>query len=707
MKKLILFLLLLPMVMTAFGQQNDRTRFGFKGKVESAEIDIHGGSFNFNEEGGLNGDFRDYVFFAKKTIWCDIVKRTKNGFVATCSDFGNFTVTVKSNRIIKIVYDHLIDGQIIIRTYSYDKHGNLTNINEVFTYYTEEGIEYGSNISGVDAYNAELQKLQKEYTSMLMRGTSQAEAMAWYSRAQTRLRNKMNGISVNGYARTKRTKHTKKSKMSFSNYKFDDFGNWISRNYVLGDESGQQTQTIKYESLFWSEFYWNKLEKEGNLRKIEAFAIHPNCHETFKKKAIEYWNNHILTEVEQKDNNHIDSLCGIAKSPIVTDTIKEAALDIVRNNIYADKVTPLRDYAKVLNMEDYEYDDIAIFDNTYKKKIKDLSNSLRADSIKFLTNKANKEFESKDYSSVIQTTKGMLLIDDSNSFALNLCQEANYQQILDKEKNSSITEKDYRDFVEYYSYSPHVGEIQNKRALYASSLFDRSTSNEELERVVSLPTDDSTHKVVEKRYKKWMFKNNHGRFFHVGLGGEIAAGGANSVAGGELSMRFGYHASLLNLTVGIKYNYLSCTSQLFKQPKESGNAYFDKHYLSVPVMLRFNVKHGFKGSTYIGAGTELNVSTLSANLRDVENLKDKEFASSGFSMSPRISFGGTILGIELELFACYDIDNPFNADYIEKYRLESGKSIKSSCDSDAYEKQVNAEKFLDKVRGGLAIRFWF
>ncbi len=717
MKKELFTLLCLFGVLSAFGAnpkpatKNDLTSFGFKGKVESAsadeDIDVR-----FDENGNISGTFSLFDLYTGKWTYNNtVVKRTNTGFVSSSDDFGDFTVTVANNKVTKMVFDHLKNDSKSIRTYTYDRQGYLSKVQETFTYFTEEKLEAGYNITGTDAYYRELEKLRAECQRKMLTMSPQ-EAQQWYDNAVIRLQNRLNGIDVNGYARVKKQKHVKTTKISYSNYVFDDFGNWVSRDYVKEEDGkttkGVQKQEIKYESLFWSEFYWKKLEPEGNLRKIEAFVLNKNCHKSYQDIATRYWNEHILAEVKRVDNNNRDSLCHVAKSPIISHTNKEKVLNIVREDLYTNMVQPIRDYARVDDMKNMTYSDFDIFDDVYKKKIEQLSLQLRQDSITFLTNKANKEFEGKNYMAAERTCKGLLIIDPANSLAKEISQEANYQIVLAKEANNTVNENDYINFINLYSYSSHINELLDKRALYASNLFNRQTSGEELERVHNLQTvDKKVTKTVNKRYRKWMFKKNHGRFFRIGLGGEYGVGGANAIASGELGVRLGYTANLINGTIGIKYNYLTRTSSSFKKPKEAGNAFFERQYLSVPLMLRFNLKHGYHGSTYVGLGAELNVANLKTLLRDVnEDIKENEFAKKDMSLSPRIAFGGYLVGLEVELFATYDNENHFNKDYIETYQL-NGQPVKNVCNEKSYQKQVEPKDFLDKIHGGLAIRLWF
>ena len=378
MKKYFSTMMLLLIAMTSFGQgkpgpASDLTTFGFKGKVMSAVVDTHGTSFTFDRSGNISDKFGEYDPITGRFEWSNIVKRTKNGFIAFCDSYDEYTVTVNKNRVSKIVYDHLSDNKKSVRTYTYNKEGILTGIQEVFTYYEEETIEYGSNVSGVDNYQAEIQRLSQEYQRKLMSGMTPQQAQRWYNNAVKRLENAARGVRVNGYARTKKTKHTKTSKITFSNYVFDDFGNWISRNYYVekdfsSDESGQQNQTITYDSDFWSQFYWKRLEQEGNLDKIESFYLDPRTSETYKELAAAYWNERILNYVAQDYNNNRDMLCSVSSKSITSPEIKEQALEIVRSDIYNNDVMAERDYYRVSQMKNIRIQNVTVFNYYYQQK---------------------------------------------------------------------------------------------------------------------------------------------------------------------------------------------------------------------------------------------------------------------------------------------------------------------------------------------------
>ncbi|MCR5140767.1 MAG: hypothetical protein K6B45_11485 [Bacteroidaceae bacterium] len=712
--------------------------FGFKGKVEKAQIYSDNEmrcSYSFDSlDGILVNPYIEFDETERKLFNENYVSLNKGGFNGVSDKYGPFTVSLKNNLISKVVFKNVDENSgTYTRTFTYDKDGHLTKLNELYIYYTVEGVEYGANISGMDQYTRETNQALNEYSQNVNnsleeyqrdlarnplnymdaanRASNQINNSA--SNAANRITNAAGGVGVNAYANTKKKKHTVVLDVYYSNYVFDEFGNWTSRTSTSKNGTFSELQIIEYESDFWSNYFWEKLQKEGDLWKIEAFFNHPKCSKKCKKLASSYWNERILDEIKINYNCSLDSLVRVSSSSIIEPNVKEDALNIVREAIFKEKVLTLRDFSAVPQMKDFSYDinrkgiSVPLFNDEYKKKITAHSENLRADSIAKLTDAATAQFKANDFSSALKTSENLLNIDENNDYAKNMAQEACFELISAKENDNTIKEEDYENFINSYSYSPHLKELQNRRALYASSFFNKSTTNEELERVVSLPTDEMTRKEVNKRYKKWKYRINRGKFFHLGLGGEYAVGLANSVAGGELTMRLGYTINFVNVTAGLKYNYLTSTPQSFAAPSEAGKGYFERQYLSAPVMLRFNVKRDYSDATYIAAGAEFNFANFSSKLRDINDIKDDNFANKNMVISPRFAFGGRLFGIELELFATYDKDNLFNVEYIENYTLENGQSIQTACEKDSYEKQIKSNNFLDKVRGGLSLRLWF
>lgn len=734
------FFLSLLLISSMISYADDWSRLGYKGIGTKSTISDNSGYGGYDSEKyifDISGKLLEITSnrygsnFSAKSL-----TPTSTGFSGSCETNdvdGKITITKGEKGITKIFVKYGTGSFTISNTY--DSEGKLSKKVYDATWYEKEEITYESNIgselnrfsknqnSTLNKYGnrqqENVEKYKKKMESAMARGDMNAYKKAYdeYMKASSsNVDDYMNesNRNVNSYMsnaragiKTKKVKHTEHRVYTFSDYVFDDFGNWKTRKVSTENENFEDCQTIDYDPEYVSQFYWERLEKEGNLQKIEAFFLNPITTSKYKELASNYWNGHVLDEVAQKYNNNNDTLCCMTKKAIISDVVKEQALEIVRNNVFNNNVMAERDYVRVFRMKDLQCQNVTVFNDNYRQKIEVRSQELRADSIAFLINKAKQEFESANYQQALATSKGIQLIDPSNETAADLCQESSYRIILFKESNNSISESDYVSFIDEYKTSNHVPEMQNNRALFASSLFNIETPDRELERVYALPTDEPTHKIVRKRYKKWKYRINRGNFVHVGVGGEYALGAANSVASGELLLRFGYTVNIVNVVTGIKYNYLTSTSQAFKTPKEAGKAYFERQYLSVPLMLNFNLKHGYNGCTYIGVGTDINITSLSSKLRDVEDVTEKEFGNNKLSFTPRVAFGGRFFGIELELFASYDSSNPFNTEFIKAYNMNNGQNIKTVCDENSFKKQIEDDSFSSKLRGGLALRLWF
>lgn len=693
-------------------QTPDVAIWGFKGMVMNAKITSDSrnyGSYSFGVEGNVSGSVSLWSASGNELCNLQIAERTKKGFTGE-SNYGKVKATVTNNRIAKLEFtgEKNNNKSTYTVTYTYDNTGNLIKVNEVYVYYVEEGIEYGSNVYGVDNYYNEIEAAANQYVKDIKSNPLNAVGAA--NRASKRIGRAANGVGVNSYAKVKKSKKTIKAECLYSNYVFDEVGNWTARTCQKDNNKFTQYQTIKYEPNYYSQFLWSRLEKEGDLNKIEAFYNNSETTEKYKDLASEYWNERILNEVAEKYENDLDELCLIVRKTIVNEDVKEQALAIVRADMYNNVVLKERDYAKVLHLCDLKRQGIEVFDDYYKQLISAYSNKLKADLILGLLKKAKQEFKSNDFPNAIATSKKILSIDPTNKQAADICQEASYQIVKLKEADKSVKELDYELFVESYPYSSHITEMQNSRALYASSLFNKYTSLREIDRVESLPCDANTRKKVAKRCKKWRNREIRGRFVHVGLGGNFALGTDNSSASGELLLQLGYATNVVNFVTGVKVNYLSKDLRI-----EGSDPYFSKRYLSVPAMLRFIVaKRSI--STYLGIGTDISIGAYKSGFRgyvtdnngDYKRLKidDKAFANRGLVFTPTISLGISGRFLELELFANYDLGNHFDANYIKDYKLDSGKKLTLLYYPKDLKNEVDNNGFRTNFRAGLAFRIW-
>ncbi len=716
MKKIIIFTLLATIALAA-NAQSDLPLFGIKGKVLSAAYYLNNEkkyTNTFDESGRLQDFNIEMNFYGFPAT---IEKRSATGFEGTCSFQGQwfgYKITKANGYISKFTCN---DGKgTMTMTYTY-ANGTLVRVDESYVYYTEDQIEYGANITGVDDYYKEVGKatddyykeLEKTYSNPLNYlnpyGTAK-KVQRSANRAANRINNAAGRVGVNTYAKTKKTRHEDKHVTLYRDYRFDDFGNWVSRTASRdGGHYAPELQVLTYDQEYWSEFYWKKIQPTGNLNHIEAFAKNSNCSDKYKRLASEYWNSHILDEIATKYDNNIDSLCAAATKAIINPQNKEKAMAYVREQVWKDEVLPISDYNRVKAKKDIKRMSVQIFDSRYRTRIDSLSSALRADSLKRLSQKMQTEFEGNKLKDALATAATISTIDPGNTAASDISYKAQLKMLQAKEADGTVTEKDYTSFIDSWPASELKPQMEDSRILLASSKFTEGTSSSELSRVLAMPASEKAHKKAEKRKRKAEFKKERGNFMHLGFGADFAAGATNTVLGGGISLRLGYTANIINFMTGVRYGYLTSTSQMFKQPKEAGKGYFDRHMISIPAMLHFNIKHGFYGCTYIGAGAEINVANMGANLRDVENYKEKNFGNSKTTITPRISFGGRLLGIEMELFATYDMDNPFDVDFIKYYQI-NGKNVRDYCNPNVYEKQILNDGFFDKVRGGLAMRIW-
>ena len=248
MKKFYLTLCSIVVASIVSAQTTDMSLFGFKGKVTKASVNSGGTGYE-SYSFGMDGNISDKIYLWDGTEGRSydvvITNRARNGFSGD-SYYGKLKATVVKNKITKISISGTKNDNPSTYTcsYTYDKDGNLKKVNEVFVYYVVEGIEYGGGIYGQNEYLAELDRLQREYQQKLMRGMSPSEAERWLENAQRRLQDKLNGVGVNAYARTKKTKKTVKAEYTYSNYVFDDFGNWTSRTYQKGTDILTQHQSV-------------------------------------------------------------------------------------------------------------------------------------------------------------------------------------------------------------------------------------------------------------------------------------------------------------------------------------------------------------------------------------------------------------------------------------------------------------------------------
>ena len=687
MKKLsIIFIALTCALLTVSAQ--DYSKFGFKGKVRNAQINHSQGAYQFSQNGSLTSITLEALSSNKEVT---NLKVTKTGFTGTV-DGKAATLTVKGGKLAGAVFTDSRDYSHNVK-YTYGKDGFLSKIVESRVWYTStfEHVESSAKIdqNGADYY---LKLYQKETNP-----TKKAEYLKKYQAA-------VSGAKVNvtgGGVREKKEKHSETYSVTFSNYKTDEHGNWITRDfYVLEtSRSGSQNQTVTYDPEYISEYLWNKLEPNGNLQEIEAFAKRSDITATYKTKATNYWNERILAKVEKVYSNAPEQLCKVASSPVASPETSSKAMSIVRESLYNDKVMKENDFRVVEGLAYLKIGDVSVFDESYRNRIEERAKTLYNDSLKKLTEIAQQAYDSQRYADVAAASANILQIDPVNSFAIKLRQESEYKILQNKEQAQTVTARDYKDFFTNNPTSQHVDETRDKFALLASK--DFNTWN--YEEVYDASSNSNIQKTVKSRHDSYLFNKWKGKFVHVGFDIEGSMGVANTVVGAGVRVRLGHFANYVNFEVGAQYNYCFSTKGVTGRDKDLTGGFYECQYISVPVDLHINFVHDWDYAWYIGLGADLGVSPLAGKFNNKPvnaTTSEKEIVNKDLFVMPKLSIGYTGGCVETEFFINYDLDNQFNEKYIKN------KFINRS-DEKIYKSQIKREKFFDKVRFGLALRFLF
>lgn len=702
--------------------QTDQKKLGYKGVVTSV---AEGSRHKYIFDGNNNVKSFHYI----NGLGFTTTKRDASGFVGTYNGY-NAVIKTGSGHINSLT---IKDGsETYTETYTYNKAGECTKASYSRVWYTADAVEYGLNVDDggyYDALNDYANSLNQLANSgnILSAGKAAKKAYSSYNKAV----NSINKMSVSSYAKTKKTKHTEGYTYVFSNYVYDEVGNWVTRDWSCDGQNGSETNVIEYDAAYLSGQRWKQLESAADLNKIADFyagKVNASDNDKLrfpiqnavatsadKEKAAQFWNARILAELEKKGNK-VEDLCNVGYAAIATPETKAKALAIAREKVWNENIAKEEDCVKVSNYAQYNVNGNKLFDEKYVLKIQERADALRADSLNKLLAKAEEDMKSNNYSSAKKLSRQALSLDASNQKAAEISSDASYEMLKEKNNSKTLVEQDCLDFLQENPASSHTTDVQNMRSLYASSLFDKSTSTSELERVLAIPDDEATNKIVEKRYKKQMFKNNHGSFFHMGVGFDAGIGTANYSIGGEVAMRFGYFAHFLNVTVAAKYSELGSTYS-FTAGKEDVAGAFSRTNISVPVMLRMNLSHTYNTATYLALGAEATVSCLGAKFKNLETkeadvikIKEKDFANTNVTISPRVALGYSFFMWEIELNLTYDMNDNFNKSFIESYQVNTKNgmvSLPSLAEPKAYDKQVVKPSFIDKCRLGVAARLMF
>ncbi len=694
MKKLLLTAFTLLGTLTL--QAQDWGKLALKGEVSKAVVsseEYYDYSLDFTSNGKATQfalESPDGPFTLRN------VSATNSGFKGTCNGV-TVTVTVSGGRITAANYTNG-DGRKYALRYTYGSNGFLTKVTNT-AQWTTTTHNYVQTNAKIDTQGAE--KILQQ-----MKQTNDPKRLAQLQQQYQEAVKKANVKVTGGYTKEQKQSHSTSESREFWGYKTDAYGNWTERSYTNSYGSTRtQKQTIQYNPTFLSRTQWEQLQRNGNLNDIEAFALNTDITNNYRQKASEYWNQHILTEADRD----IDKLSKAASSKIVSESTKEQALGIIRERIYTEQVEPETNYKKLAELAYLKINDFTVFDEAYRTRILDRSQQLRTELLNEYQNQVQMAYDQKDYAGASMYAKKMLEVDPYNTFAKDIRQESDYAIIKNKELLGSVSESDYTYFLWNNHSSPHKQEIVDSRArLYTNKNLKPNITTGDIDLLRSEGADPKILKQLEHRVNHQNFVAKRGRFFRIGPDFDFSIGGGHTAVGAGLRAKLGYLLNYVNFSVGVKYQYLTCTSTLWKATKTLEGGYFDRRCITMPLEMRILLNRDAEdGAGYVGLGAELSFADLGTHYIYPDNnvnkvrIKDKELAKDGVVISPKFTLGCAFPDGEMELSVIYD-----QASFYDKERALFYDS-ESPIFEKAYKKQIKGDGLGSKLRFGLAIRVFF
>lgn len=631
----------------------DWTKFSLKGKVLKTEItDVEQNLKSvtiFSAEGNLvNIQLQDGT--------------TDYGYELGLALYRKNYVTDMTNGKISSLQFTDSYGRRCTVSFHYGQNGQLSKMTYVENW-TTTSVEHISASAQMNEAVAKAKRLKNELSKLKAGTPAYNQKMAEYQAAAKR-------ASVNNYGAQNiehvQTHTSEGEAKSFSNYEFDEFGNWTKRKvYINGRNSYWESQSITYEPNFYCSYQWTKMEKSGNLDEVAAFYENKNTPQGFKLKAHNYWNSKIMEKIPEKCGNQLECLVRTASSSICSYENREKIMDNVRQQVYQQKVVNERDYRILKDLAYMKINNVMVFNRVYQDKIVQRSEKMFKDSIAYLRNKIDGHLVAKEYVSARNTALQAQKIYPAFSTQLA---EAEYHLLMFDKDNKTITSADcerYRKDNPGSKYDEEIAELQDK--LYV--------------------------------------RENRGKFVHCGVGGNFAIGKGMYEASGGIDVVLGWHCSLLNFYTGIHYGGFGVLYSTDRDASiQSNGGHFSGQHMTIPAVLRFNFKRSFTENYYVGLGANLNIVTAgylgyADSNGDALHLKNKEFYKKPFFVTPRISVGYSMNGVELEVYGLYEIGDVLNEDLINDMMI-------TYPDYKFNTKQLNSQ-MKHRFRGGVSIRYLF
>lgn len=462
--------------------------------------------------------------------------------------------------------------------------------------------------------------------------------------------------------------YTMEVTMDFYDYRFDTFGNWTYRKVRMTNDntddviSYYQTQTITYPRNYAEQLMWEQAEKDGSMEAFASLAENTDVAE-YQQRAVNRWNEMAMQKLQTNDATKKD-LLQMMSQKVASPQVKAEC----ERMFSARYVTPENDYVQLRALLNND-----LLTSDLRESITRKADEAYTDSVNHLTDRMENAYSSKQFAECIEYAQQLDNIKPGTNRTMELMAESAYNLLAEKEKSGNIDESDYELFMRRHATSSHFEEVADKRARLVLARAKATSSAEEYQRLKSLPMSDALRQKLlpeadkqigkignkaAREQKMRNFRNNRGNFFHMQFGGGVDLGSYGPNGYGEVNMRLGWHRSVINLLVGAKYNFITNWDNPWNSDSKKSE-YLIARKISIPVLLRFNVKRRYKSSTYVGIGAEYNIPAGDVTV-DGEKLPSKDFLNSESKISPRLSLGWSGRAAEFEFYVLYNMKPEFN-----------------------------------------------
>lgn len=517
--------------------------------------------------------------------------------------------------------------------------------------------------------------------------------------------------------------------------KYDEAGNWISRKLICNAADGTRSvlyekrdikYTYSYDSFLnekRSKRQFGALIKNSNLKEIHEFALDENTSEKYAKLAKEYWNRKRWQELEKF--TQIDSIYNFYFDNATDSIHKTLAREELAEWLWKNQISQNTDYDSVSvykKYKMYKHDNfkfsisedsslVSVFDSSYIRLIQNREDSLKKVNYNMYIANANKAYMNKQYTIARHNLAKASLIYDLTEEQNLMFENIDYEIISEKKDSATVVDSDYVSFLGKYPNSSRTAYIQDERALCAAGLVTRSTTDEERDRIGSLPMSTKTRERVSKILKRFNRLYNQGHFIYFGIGCNFEYGNNMGAVSPELGFKLGRNCQWINGYVGFRYGHYTAIEYVVDSKKEilestideneketnvtKGRFSFDR--FSIPVEIRVNFSHNYKNSIYIGLGGEYNINKKgSIVMNGSHNYNDNLLKKTSFTGRVSLGFNAGHL-LDMAIYANYDFTDTFDKDY-----LNAHPDIQQIISSKLYSKQID-----NRLRFGLVLRCFF